>query len=314
MHRGDAIWVVVGAVEGEGTVEHGEEQDPARPHVGPLGVVTLLCRPRREHLWGHVARGAYGGEGVLLGAALGEPEVRDLYGGGPPVVQEGVVQLQVPVSKAVVVAELHRGDELLEEVVGLALRQEEPPAAPAALALAAPAPSSRLALPRPLPPRLVVPLADVSREGPAGRVLEHDRQEPRREDHPLQVDDVDVLPAELGLDADLLGEEGEEDLGHRPLDQLHRAELVRLELAHEPGAPLAAAAQDVEYDVSLLEPELPGVRQSPPRFFGPRPRLVAVRPPRRALLQLHRPLVGVPEGVGRLFVIEGVAREVRLRG
>ena len=90
--------------------------------------------------------------GVLAASpGLGEPEVAQLQGGRLLRVQQGVVELEVPVRDAVAVAILHRLDKLPEEVPGLVLGQEQPGVL-----------------------RVLPALGDVAREGPSLGVLHHE--------------------------------------------------------------------------------------------------------------------------------------------
>ena len=49
VHRGDAVGVVVRAVEREGAKEHREQEHAARPHVCPLGVVPVRVEKTPTH-------------------------------------------------------------------------------------------------------------------------------------------------------------------------------------------------------------------------------------------------------------------------
>ena len=103
--RGVAVRVgVVDVVIWEGPHEHDEKEHPGRPHVRGSPQVGLPGHAGREHFGRHVHRRADDGVGVgVLGLApgLGESEVADLDVGRVRDVEQGVVQLEVPVHDVV---------------------------------------------------------------------------------------------------------------------------------------------------------------------------------------------------------------------
>mmetsp|Transcript_6361 Transcript_6361/g.15284 ORF Transcript_6361/g.15284 Transcript_6361/m.15284 type:complete len:287 (-) Transcript_6361:310-1170(-) len=124
------VWVgVVVVVKRETAQEHDVEEHPRTPYVGGLGVIPGLVLAGTDDLGGHVDRGPDLREEVcalrVLPPALGKSKVADLDVRRVAPIEEGVVELEVPVSHVVVVAELDGVDDLLEKIPSLFLRQKE---------------------------------------------------------------------------------------------------------------------------------------------------------------------------------------------
>mmetsp|Transcript_1785 Transcript_1785/g.5914 ORF Transcript_1785/g.5914 Transcript_1785/m.5914 type:complete len:306 (+) Transcript_1785:2098-3015(+) len=196
---------VLRMIKGERAEEHHQEEDPSCPHVHAPTVVALLLGGLVHQLGRHVHRRSYLCVHIrLLTPRLRKAKVANLNHRRRRVIQKRVIQLEVPVHDAVLVAVVHRRQKLLEEEPRLVLRQEKP---------------VRL--------RLLPLVRHVCRQRPPLGILHHQTQMRRRQHRLVGPDDVLVPKSKLRLDQKLPLDVLQEHLGQRPTQKLDCHLLIR---------------------------------------------------------------------------------------